>query len=463
MPSEKEQEPAKDSSRGAATRLVAYEIGRTLAAFMLLPLRAIGQAFTNSSLREGVRRDLSSKPQLAPDERQLDLPKRPLRLFISCAEASGENHALRLVQALRDVLEEAGQAAPEIFGLGGPDFAAAGVQTLGDPVSNARMGFVGVMEALPFYMGLVRSSAELFQDGTLDVFVGVDSPALNVPLAHMAHRSGVRTVQYITPQYWGWAPWRVHGFRAAYDLGLSILPFEPSWFARHGVACEYVGHPQLDALEPYVSSHANASPAGQLAVLPGSRRSVIARNLPCMLAALADHLQADSPWRARILQSNDKHRELIEGIMAKSGLPPEKLDYSAALEPELDASSAALSVSGTIVTHLFHRRMPAVVLYKLDSALEEWVGQRFLTVPYFASVNLLAAKEVYSEFGFAGDEVPADFRAAVERLLDDESWRLECSRQCEAAAVRQGPPGASRRAALAILAQIPGSGGPQPA
>src|SRR5438874_10358663 len=108
----------------------------------------------------------------------------------------------------------------------------------------------------------------------------------------IAQRYGVRTVHFVTPQYWAWAPWRVHAYARTVDRALSILPFEPAWFARRGVRVAHVGHPLLDELElsrspPDSMGTARAptsgSPARELVLLPGSRAGVIARNLPWML------------------------------------------------------------------------------------------------------------------------------------------------------------------------------------
>ncbi len=443
-----------------ARSLVSFEFARALRDACCLPWHAAGQFLGNQQLLRDIRSDLASTPSFAPDQRELHLPSRPLRIFISCAEASGETHAINWVRALRAVLAECGAPAPELVGLGGPQLAAQGVQLLGDPVSDARMGFSGVLQALPFYLKLLRRSAQSFTSGGLDLFLGVDSPALNVPLAQMAKRSGVLTAQYITPQYWGWAPWRVAGFKRAFDLALSILPFEPAWFRRHGVAVEHVGHPQMDVFQTRAGL-AREERAEILAILPGSRRSVIARNLPLMLESLRAHIGGAAAWRALILQGSRKHRALIDECIERSALDRAAVEVSYDLEAGLAQTKAALSVSGTILTHLLHHRIPTVVVYRLESAFQQWMGRHFLTVPYFSSVNLLAGRMVYPEFSFAAEEGPPAFFEAVERLVNDRNWREACSAELEIAAQRLGPAGASRRAALAVLNLIPGVSPPQ--
>ena len=56
-------------------------------------------------------------------------------------------------------------------------------------------------------------------------------------------------VYYITPQVWAWKESRVKKLKEILDLLLPILPFERSFFAKHGIDINYVGHPLLDAFK----------------------------------------------------------------------------------------------------------------------------------------------------------------------------------------------------------------------
>lgn len=456
MPSEFENSSAaaraaKGRSRPSALNLVIVEILRTLGNAIWLPWLALRSAQRRDDLLEEVRGDLKGPTPPLQDRPSPRLNRSP-GLFISCAEASGETHARNFVLALNETLDREGAPAATWVGLGGPGLAGEGVRTCGDPVSQARMGFKGILGALPFYLRLVYSAARELRSGKVELFVGVDSPALNIPLAHMAKRCGLHTVQFITPQYWGWAPWRVVDFRECVDLGLSILPFEAAWFERRGVRVEHVGHPLLDELEELPEDSSDEPTRRRLAILPGSRRSVIARNLPTMLEALARN--DSSEWELVICQSSEAHRELVESCVAGSALEAQRVELSFDLEAQLARADAALSVSGTILLHLLHHDLPVVVLYRLESSFQEWMGRHFLTVPWFSSVNLLAGNEVYPEFGFCSEEAPATWHAAVQRLLSDPEWRRSCRRNLRDARQRLGPPGACGRAAVAALREL---------
>jgi len=456
MPSEIANNPSAQASNRApgpsSFTLVVGEILRALGQALALPFHAFAYWRARDSSRAEVRADLQSKATFATEHAGNTAPVHALRIFVSCAEASGETHAVNFVGALRSALTAGGAPHAAFVGLGGARLSAIDVEIVGDPVAEARMGFSGIVGALPFYLGLVRSAANALRSGSVDLFVGVDSPALNVPLAHIAKRCGVPTVQYITPQYWGWAPWRARGFRQAIDLALSILPFEPAWFARRGIEVAHVGHPLLDELEDTeVAVERGEGDTKLLAVLPGSRGSVIRRNLPIMLKTLSETLAGDSQWRIRLCQGDDKHRDTIDECLRDCPALEGRVELSTDLENELKVADAALSVSGTILIHLLRHGLPTVVLYSLESPAQEWMGRHFLTVPYFSSVNLLAGDEVYPEFSFAGDQPPIAWSESVGRLLKDSDWRARCRSDLARARRRLGPAGASRRAAAAAL------------
>jgi len=373
-------------------------------------------------------------------------------LFLSAAEASGELHAANLARALRDACERAGALAPRLVVLGGARLEAAGVELVGRPVERAQMGLSGVSANLGYWLGMVKDCARAFGREHPNVFVPVDSPALHVPLARIAHSYGIPVVHFVTPQYWGWAPWRARSYARAVDRALSILPFEPAWFERAGVRAAHVGHPLQDALVG-VPAGRPAQDARALVVLPGSRVGVVEQNLPWMLAVLAD-VRAELSGAELVVAHEDAALEsLLSGLVARSGVPGVRLALGD-LHGTLARARAAFSVSGTVLLDLLHQRLPAVVLYRLGSAREEWLGRHFLSVPWFSSVNLLADAEAYPEFSFHGAGPRGEVGAALVRCYNDESWRKLCATRLELAAGRLGGPGACARAARHVLASL---------
>jgi lipid-A-disaccharide synthase len=439
-PSEEEASPAR--------RAVAGEVLRAAANALLLPLRSAGYLARARSLRRGLAADLERARAVEDAPPPSALPGRPLRLFVASAEPSGERHAVRLIGCLREELARAGAPAPEILALGGARTRALGVETVGDPLARAAMG-LDPLRSLPFYARLLARTGDALARFRPDLVVPVDSPALFVPLARIARRAGLRSAHFVAPQYWAWAPWRVRAYREAFGLALTILPFEPGWFERHGVRTAHVGHPALDGLAP--------APPGDdpgrktLVLLPGSRSAVIARNLPWMLG-VARELQRRHPSLAFVLanEREDLRAELVAGLRAAGASELVRLALGD-LHSELARARAALTVSGTVLIDLLHHRLPAAVVYRVGSAFASRAAPHLLSVPWFSSVNLLARAPVYWEACFHGEGPRAACLAHLEQALFESGFRERQEIELDAAAARLGPSGATPRAARHLL------------
>jgi lipid-A-disaccharide synthase len=434
---------------------VRGELARAGGNALLLPLRAAGFLASSGRLRRGLARDLEARAEVEDVALPAALPARPLRLFVGAAEASGERHSVRLIAALRGELARLGAPAPEILAWGGARTAALGVELLGDPLARAAMG-LDPLRSLPFYVRLLEDTGARLAAFRPDLCIPVDSPALHVPLCRVLARSGLATMHLVAPQYWAWAPWRVRAYRPAVARALTILPFEKAWLARHGVAAAHVGHPALDGLP---SAPPPDDPARTtLVLLPGSRSSVIARNLPWMLARAAELLERH-PGLEIVLPHEDTARgPELEAHLARTPLAGRVRLALGNLHAELGRARAALAVSGTIQIDLLHHRLPTAVLYRVDGGLQSLIARHLLTVPWFSVVNLVARAPVFLESCFHGEGPKAEFLAELERALFDPAWRAAKVRALDEAAGRLGPPGAVLRAAhhaLELAARAP--------
>jgi len=460
---------------------VAIELGRALCGIAIAPLRTAIYLAVRKQKEEAIRGDLATAAPVLPapeDLRPLDaeaLGGRPLRIFIAAAEHSGEIHAANLIDALRKTAMDAGLKEPEFVGLGGAALEERGMRSIGNPGERAAMGFDGVLSALPYYLAMLRDAAQNFRDERPDLMIPVDSPALHVPLAHLAQKYDVPVAHFVTPQYWGWAPWRVKGYRKAVNLGLSILPFEPSWYGRHGVNSKHVGHPLLDELQEIgaplsgvaarTEELQDPAPCGPLILLPGSREGVVRRNLPWMLDRIAE-LQSTPEFKDLEVVLPHSRRDLDEVIEQEFARSVARVRLAkSGLHKELARGACAFAVSGTVVLDILPHRLPTVVLYRLKNNRGIWLRDHLFSVPWFTSVNLLANREVHPEFAFTdhgdkdkgeGEAMRVKVRSALERALGDGDWRRENLAGQNHAESRLGPPGAVTRgahAALEMLAQ----------
>ena len=204
----------------------------------------------------------------------------PLHIGLVAGEASGDLLGGALIDALRKLA--AGYPASSAWRAN--RMRAAGCEPLGSSEEIAVMGFVEPLRHLPRLLRLRARLEREFLERKVDVFVGIDSPAFNLGLAGSLHRSGMTTVQYVSPQVWAWRPGRVRKIAAAVDAVLCLLPFEPKFYAgtfgARGIRRPSAGRPDTAG----AGSHRRAprpravpEDARVVAVLPGSREAEVQR------------------------------------------------------------------------------------------------------------------------------------------------------------------------------------------
>jgi lipid-A-disaccharide synthase len=432
---------------------VALELGRALGGAALFPARFLDAAVTRDALRAELLGDLRPRRRPpAPARAVPRVPGRPVRLFVSAAEASGEQHALQILAALEARLRALGAPPWELVGLGGERLRAAGVRTLADPVARATMGVGGALKQLPFYLALLRDSAR--ELARCDLALLVDSPALHVPLGRIARRAGARVAHFVAPQHWAWGAWRARGYAGAVDRTLALLPFEPDWFARRGVAVRHVGHPLLESLDARRPAFDDPRRT-KLALLPGSRASVIDHNLPWMLDVLRELRARRGELEVVLAHAERRHEARLREHVARAGAQDWVQLELGDLHTALARARAAFSVSGTVLVDLVHQRLPTVVVYRLGSRAARALYGQLYFAPWFALPNLVAGREVFPEFGFIGDGPRGAVLAALERALDDGPTRRAALRDLDGVAAALGPSGVCERAADALLELAP--------
>jgi lipid-A-disaccharide synthase len=397
-----------------------------------------------------------------PDSTQSGASKqdRPLRIVLSCGDASGEAHAVRLFHELRGIYPRV-----ELRGFGGQELAAEGMQ-LWQPLADLNvMGFRDVLAQLPLFFGCVHRFAKELRDDPPDLVVLVDYPGLNRHLLRVAKRAGVPVVHYIAPQLWAWAPWRVRDFRRA-DRLLTILPFESDWYARQGASASYVGHPLGDGLHAAAeaeaelpadlaaraaadSSAADPRASHWVGILPGSRRREIAENLPLLLEAAAE-LQKRQPQVRFVLPHlrASVERQIREALASS---PVEVLYAPGCFHRVMPHLRAAWVASGTALLEVAAHRVPPVLVYRVSSRLGAWLSRNWLAVPYIGSLNLIAGRELAPEH-LGRNILPQALADDLEARLDGPV-RTSILEAIEELRPAFGEPGSAARTA-AILAEI---------
>jgi lipid-A-disaccharide synthase len=266
-----------------------------------------------------------------------------------------------------------------------------------------------------------------------DVFVGIDSPDFNLPIARRVRAAGIPTVQYVSPQVWAWRQSRVTRIQEAVDRMLCVLPFEKQFFSDHGVDAEFVGHPLADEISPESAPTAARQRIGAdarrplIALLPGSRGSEISR-LAAPFLGTAGFLQKSHPdLQFVIALANDKARSMIAAELDRARMAERPLLLQGHTRDVITAADVVLTASGTatLETLLLGRRM--VVAHRV-APLTYWLVRRLgvARLPNFSLPNLLAGRQIVPEF-VQNQVIPEVLGPAIldvleDRLIDPE-WR----------------------------------------
>src|SRR3954471_12019739 len=105
-----------------------------------------------------------------------------MRIMLSCGEPSGDLYAGELVSEL---LRR--QPFADIFGFGGPRFAAAGGHLIGDFQGLSVTGLTEAVRVLPRSFVMLRRLRAAARERRPDVFVAIDFPDFNFRLMAALH------------------------------------------------------------------------------------------------------------------------------------------------------------------------------------------------------------------------------------------------------------------------------------
>ena len=160
-------------------------------------------------------------------------------------EASGDEHAARLVAAIKERLPQA-----EFFGIGGEALAAQGVRLLCPASDLAVVGLSEVAGRLGAVMRALWDVGRALKSRKPALAILVDFPDFNFWVARLARYYRVPVMYYISPQVWAWRSYRVRTLARLVDRLVVIFPFEADFYRERGVPATYVGHPLLETLRP---------------------------------------------------------------------------------------------------------------------------------------------------------------------------------------------------------------------
>ncbi|HUQ88149.1 MAG TPA: lipid-A-disaccharide synthase [Vicinamibacterales bacterium] len=366
---------------------------------------------------------------------------------MSCGEASGDLYAGALVDALR-------RREPDIdvFGLGGDRFAASGGRLIGDYHALSVTGLTEALSVVPRSFAMLRKLTKTAREQKPHALVVIDFPDFNFRLMRFIKKQGIPVIYYVSPQLWAWRPARIKLMKRSVDRVLPIFPFEAAIYQKAKIDVRFVGHPLIDLAQPRLAREAflkklNLDPSKPvLALLPGSRKNELERLAP-VIARAVPAIAAQVPNLQFLVA---RAPNLNDGLFEPFGLSGVTIRIAdVQTDDVLNACDAVVTASGTATVQTALHGKPMVVLYKLSPTTYR-LGKGLAKVDMYAMVNLIAGRRIVVEL-IQDNCTPEAVTSEAVRILTDQPYRDEMIRALDEVRQKLGGPGASDRAAEAVL------------
>ena len=375
-----------------------------------------------------------------------------LKVFVIAGEPSGDRLGGAVMAGLSELADDV-----EFRGVGGAAMAEAGLVSQ-FPMSE--LSLMGIAEILPKYFHLkrrIREVAEAILDWQPDVVVTIDSPDFCLRVADLVKaRSDIRICHYVAPTVWAWRPGRAGKLAKRVDQLLALFPFEPPFFEKEGLRCDFVGHPV--ATEDLASDQDVADFRARhgigteplVLILPGSRKSEV-WILALLFGEAMGHFSLHHPKARYVLPMAQNVEDVVRRVV-KSDWPVQPILIEASDKAEkaaaFRAADVALAASGTVSLELAANDTPMVIAYRMNR-LTEMIIKRKLLVDTVTLVNLVSETRVVPEF--LGKEcIPQKITASLSHVLntgDDQRAAMKLTME----RLGRGQENPGLRAARAIL------------
>ena len=322
------------------------------------------------------------------------------RIFIIAGEASGDEHAAKLIY---DLKKETNHELT-FSGIGGQSMTDAGVKILYPLAQYGVTGFSEVLKQFKHIRSAYKLAKNHILENKIDLLILIDYPGFNLRFAKFAKTQGVKILYYISPQIWAWKAKRIHTIKKYVDVMAVILPFEKILYEKAGIPCYFVGNPLTETTKLHqtpdqlkVKHNLNQSKK-IIGLLPGSRKNEIKTLLPIMLDA-ANKLETKKPQSLQFV------------LPVASSLKEAMFQPYLSFYPELDlklistnnsgieiicCSESIMTASGTASLQAALLHKPMVIVYK-TTPLTFLVATQVIRCAYIGLINLLAHRMIVPE------------------------------------------------------------------
>lgn len=367
-----------------------------------------------------------------------------MKYYLIAGEASGDLHGSNLMKGLNAV-----DPNPHFRFWGGDLMQAEGGDLVRHYKEHNIMGFWEVIVNLRKIKRNLNDCKKDLLKYKPDVLILIDYPGFNLRMAEFASAQNIKVFYYISPKIWAWKESRIKKIKEYVDRMFIIFPFEQEFYEKHDYKPDFYGNPLIDAIDEHRANKDSfewftrengLSDKPIIAILPGSRKQEIDRNLSVMLEVIPEF-----PDYQFVIAGAPS----IESGYYENYLTNDHIFYVHNKTYDLlSHAHAAIVTSGTATLEAALFNVPQVVCYRANS-ISYRIARHFVNVEYISLVNLNLKGEVVREL-IQHDMTKENIQEELQALLKDKRYRTSMLNRYTELRKLLGESGASERVAGAM-------------
>jgi len=367
-------------------------------------------------------------------------------LLIIAGEISGDLHGAALVKNLLYI-----DPNLKIYGIGGDKMHEAGMQLLYNINKMAFLGFLEVIEHLPFIKKVQRELISFVKEKKINNIVLIDYPGFNLNIAKKFKKLNLNITYYISPQIWAWGSGRIKKIKRMVNKMLVVFPFEEKMYRKYSVNAEFVGHPLITLLDNYqfltkrelFNKFKLEENKDIILLLSGSREHEVKSIFPeCIKAAESISKKFDLQIVAACADNIDE--KLYYSLTDYKNFKVIKGNTYDLLKN----SKLGIIKSGTSTLEAALLELPMIIVYK-TSTITYLISKNLVRIKNIGMANILSDKKVVPEL--IQSKVKANYIIEeADKLLSNETLYSNTKNELNKIKESLGNGDASRKAAEII-------------
>ncbi len=254
---------------------------------------------------------------------------------------------------------------------------------------------IGIFEILPSlikYIKMIIFLSKKIISNNYDLVITIDSPDFNYPLIKRIRKKkyNKKDIKIVAPTVWAWREYRAKKFAKLFDEIFILFNFENSYFSKFKLKTTFIGHPIF-----YIENKNKIKKDNYIAFLPGSRLSEV-KKLFSFFQIAYEQLLIINPDITIFIPTLPHLEKIISVYVDRWKIKTIITTDKILIEKYYLISKFALVCSGTASLEIAKRKIPQLVIYKLNF-LTEIILKIFVKVRYANIINIIANKMIVPE------------------------------------------------------------------